>query len=583
MTPTSATLIPSLNQATERSRQRWAADLRHLLDNARSHYADVEWVEDAQADDDVEDAICAHKAIIYVRASKAFKDQYFAVPDHSARGDRSLSRQSSRTLADGASRPVLRLPHHGLPELLRSQLEWLYTAQGGIAEQVTNWIADDGHVELESGEERLSQDLTYVWRSKLYADCVIRLDAGDEVAPKPPPKPAPPTSFRSPVVRRTVSLAAVKHATLSKDDRPRSAIGVHSASEDESGGAFSAHRFILCSRSPYFAQLLLHWTDAQPREIHLPSPPFTSASLHFIIGYIYSGNLTFSNRTLDLGTAFAVYRGATYLELDDLVTHIESYIAHELCHGIKTCQCRKCLQRIPRVWVFAVCVDGSPRLAELSRQYIVGHWGDCLGKEVAAAPQDAQTDLCDAILQALTVDSLVHHHRQRLRLRKALEDPSASSWAPSITTIFELIEKALSEMTIERLQSFTETTTFRDLLDSRMDIETLESILDDIVERLGQIQYCKHAPLAYQTVVGTLLLAQTDDGLLVPSDSRVRQLLEEMQTKLVGVLKRRWMQVRPENGFEGIETWALKEIADGERQAIVSVIITDFFDARPRR
>lgn len=525
----------------------------------------MEWVDDVDAADSG-DAVHAHKAIIYVRASKAFKDQYFAVPEHAAQREKSFSRLSSRTLADGSSHPVLRLSHHGLSELLWSQLEWLYTAQGGIAEQVTNWVAD-GHPGVESGEERLSQDLTYVWRTKLYADCVIRLDSGDDAPPKPPPKVAPPTSFRTPVVRRSVSLAAVRQPSSANDERPRSASGTQSASEDETGGAISAHRFILCSRSPYFAQLLLHWTDAPPREIRLPSPPFTMASLNFIIGYLYSATLSFSNETLELGTAFAVHRGANYLDIDELAVHIESYIAHELCHGMKACRCRRCLQRIPRVWAFAVRVDGSPRLAELSKRFIIAHWGDCLGKEIAAAAEEAQKELREAVIQSLSVESLVHNYRQRLRVRKRLTDPSTSAWAASATGMLEVIETAISGIALEHLQTFTETAAFRDLLDSRMDIETLEEILDDVTERLGQIQNCRHAPLAYQTIVGTLLLAEHDDGLLVPSESRVRQLLEDMQARLLSVMKRRWMQARQEGAFGNLETWALKEIADGECQS----------------
>lgn len=66
-------------------------------------------------------------------------------------------------------------------------------------------------------------------------------------------------------------------------------------SDDPSASAttatFSAHKFILASRSPYFAQLLLNTggfksRDRDKPEIDLPSPPFTPASLHFCLGYM---------------------------------------------------------------------------------------------------------------------------------------------------------------------------------------------------------------------------------------------------------------------------------------------------------
>ena len=62
-------------------------------------------------------------------------------------------------------------------------------------------------------------------------------------------------------------------------------------SESATTASFSAHKFILASRSPYFAQLLLNpggfkSRDRDKPEIDLPSPPFTPASLHFCLGYM---------------------------------------------------------------------------------------------------------------------------------------------------------------------------------------------------------------------------------------------------------------------------------------------------------
>lgn len=60
---------------------------------------------------------------------------------------------------------------------------------------------------------------------------------------------------------------------------------------DESSAVFSSHKFILASRSPYFAQLLLNRGGfragaSDKGQIELPSPPFTPASLHFCLGFM---------------------------------------------------------------------------------------------------------------------------------------------------------------------------------------------------------------------------------------------------------------------------------------------------------
>jgi hypothetical protein len=52
---------------------------------------------------------------------------------------------------------------------------------------------------------------------------------------------------------------------------------------------FSSHRFLLASRSPYFHTALISWpSKTAPTTLSLPSPPFTSASLHFTLGFLYT-------------------------------------------------------------------------------------------------------------------------------------------------------------------------------------------------------------------------------------------------------------------------------------------------------
>lgn len=98
-----------------------------------------------------------------------------------------------------------------------------------------------------------------MWRASLYADVKLVL---------------PLSSSSGPQVRAPAASSSI---TLPLDHKD--------------SATFSTHRFILVSRSPYFATLLLntHGFDGGYRdrnEIELPMPPFTPASLHFCLGYM---------------------------------------------------------------------------------------------------------------------------------------------------------------------------------------------------------------------------------------------------------------------------------------------------------
>jgi hypothetical protein len=84
---------------------------------------------------------------------------------------------------------------------------------------------------------------------------------------------------------------------------------------------FSYHRFILVSQSSYFHTALRPHFLAFPEKRSNRSQrtsdgysPFTPASLHFTLGFIYTG-IIFSHRTYDFSTAFAIPRAALYLSL----------------------------------------------------------------------------------------------------------------------------------------------------------------------------------------------------------------------------------------------------------------------------
>ena len=249
---------------------------------------------------------------------------------------------------------LLRLNAHINATLFSHELEYLYTGKGfGEAFEFLFDSAEsreEGDAQ-ESRIDKLRKDLVFMWRSRLYSDVKISL---------------------------TGNFSSSNHETAAV--------------------IFSSHRFILISRSPYFRNQLLQWSGKQAfGDLSLPSPPFTPASLHFTLGYMYTGTLVFSHRTFDLDTSFHIMRSATYLGLDSLYDEIQARIVQEMMHGLfhaflefseyeritggkwgtGGCKCRQCARRAPRVLEFAIMDDvKNSHLEKGARRALVGLFGE---------------------------------------------------------------------------------------------------------------------------------------------------------------------------------------------------------------
>jgi hypothetical protein len=250
------------------------------------------------------------------------------------------------------------------PNLFSKELEYLYTGKGlSAAIEFFNDVSEyyrDGDAE-ENRIDKLRKDLVFMWRSRLYSDVRIAIEGSS-----------------------TAYLAAV----------------------------FSAHRFILASRSNYFHIALIEWNPQTPgiREedqdddhslesptLVLPSPPFTPPSLYFVLGFIYTGTCKFSNRKYDLDTAFHIMRSAIYISLTSLYDEIQARIVHEMMHGlfhayvdfaeferitggkwcVSGCRCRQCARRIPRIIEFALLDDVKNELLQRgARRGLVDIFGE---------------------------------------------------------------------------------------------------------------------------------------------------------------------------------------------------------------
>ena len=167
---------------------------------------------------------------------------------------------------------LLRLTSSINSTLFSNELEYLYTGKGfgeafeflfdssesssrdrlrGVDDDDDNDDADPEALRID----KLRKDLVFMWRSRLYSDVRIAL-TGNFSSSSPP--------------------------------------------GDTTTAIFSSHRFILVSRSPYFRDALSwHSTKQQPGDdpptLSLPSPPFTPASLHFTLGFMYRRVIKFGD------------------------------------------------------------------------------------------------------------------------------------------------------------------------------------------------------------------------------------------------------------------------------------------------
>ncbi|QRW05463.1 The BTB (BR-C, ttk and bab)/POZ (Pox virus and Zinc finger) domain [Ceratobasidium sp. AG-Ba] len=387
-----------LSRALAVSSDIWQTELKNLFDQAKTRYPDVVWDMVADDDDHLEE-IWGHKAIVYARAPPSFQARYFTPRTTSSNSPTPYSAQHllpaqstlSLSLPPADGRPgsrspspfgapqrtqspvpstgsgiLLRIPLAMNPALFSNELEYLYTGKGmGQAfEFLFDTSAENGQTKrtdsvIETERiEKLRKDLVYMWRSRLYSDVRITLT------------------------------------------------GTFSSSNNEVATAvFSSHRFILVSRVPYFRTLLSstyapvgqNISSANPLALSLPSPPFTPASLHFTLGFVYTGTMAFSHRNWDLDTAFHIIRSAKYLQLDTLDSEASARIIEDMMHGLfhaylpfdeyeriiqgkwgeGGCKCKQCQRRAPRVLEFALGDDIRDNIMERGAQRaLVGMFGE---------------------------------------------------------------------------------------------------------------------------------------------------------------------------------------------------------------
>ncbi|GAA5997719.1 uncharacterized protein JCM10292_006766 [Rhodotorula paludigena] len=506
------------------SEEQWLRDLGSLLRDAKGRFADVCWEDEGSGR-----VVYAHKALVYARATGSFQQRYLGVPHSLSEADLSQygpsttslrtftpssvvrrdSAQSAASAFDSTARlwtpdsarngstedPVGKPRSLGHTDVgvFETALEYLYTASGDTEAFATvldgfQDATDDD--DKSTGVQRLRQDLLYCWRSKLYSDISIALD-------------------------------------------------------DSSSEPFAAHRAVLVSRSPYFSSLLLgEFRDSSAHTVTLPSPPFTAASLTFILGYIYSGTLDFSPRKFDLATTFEIWRGAAFLAMDGLQSDIEDRILDMLTP-----------QRAARILDFAHSPDvSSERLIAAAAPLVAEHFHEawCATPHVGNLPYEAQKALVRRVCDAVSPAKLAHVATRLSKARRRLE-PERAPWAEHVRSMLDAVEETLVRVLGRDLPGVVASDGFVDLINGvGFSCDVLEWLLSLVVKGLTEAS----APRAYQALVGTVLLRE--EGIF--ADARV--LVDDARAGVLGYIKRKWLNIRDAGGFSGVDAWCLQELAD---------------------
>ncbi|KAL1734269.1 hypothetical protein EV714DRAFT_245112 [Schizophyllum commune] len=557
---------PSLQEATSTSTTTWQNHLENLFHQAKERFPDVVW----ELNDGVNvDEVWGHKAIVYARAPPSFQSRYFSFRPNPAPSPLPYSAQGSYLSLDGVDREYPRTPspasaaaratspspstNGGIlriqtainPTLFSNELEYLYTGQGfGEAfEFLFDATENADGEEIDPQElriDKLRKDLVFMWRSRLYSDIKIAL---------------------------TGTFSSTNHET--------------------STAVFSTHRFILVSRCPYFYNALLNWPKhAGTQTLTLPSPPFTPASLHFTLGFIYTGTLIFSNRSYDLDTAFAIMRSATYLSLQTLYDEIQARIVQEMMHGLfhaflefseyerltggrwgtGGCRCRQCARRAPRVLQFAIADDvKNQHLDRGARRALVGLFGEgWLTTEFALLPQKLRENLLKGVGKRTTpqnVFALLFAVEHALGKAKSMID----AWVDIVREMLLAGRKVIDELLCEKGEACFAQREWMEMMENDgvgfNDTERVDWTMNAVIRGLSD----RTAAMVYQVLVSNILLLPhhtEPNAAMLSHTSAIRQRVEHTRLDVLRFIRKRWLGIRQEGGFDDLEGWALKEISD---------------------
>lgn len=147
------------------------------------------------------------------------------------------------------------------------------------------------------------------------------------------------------------------------------------------------------------------------------------------------------------------------------------------------------------------------------------------------------------------------------RLTNTLDD-----WADAVREMVLSARKAIDDVLCSNAEKCFEQEEWSALMESDgwkfEDGEQVQWVTESVLRGLNE----KNAGTVYQALVSSVLLrphpTELGQTLLSPT-SHMRIQVEQTRMDIIRWLRRRWANVRQEGGFDGLESWALKEISHG--------------------
>lgn len=272
------------------------------------------------------------------------------------------------------------------------------------------------------------------------------------------------------------------------------------ATDESDKTSLPAHRAILASRTEYFRSLLSDdFGDSHLRHFSLPSPLFTTASLTWILGFIYSGTLSFSTQTLELSTAFDIWRGSLFLGINSLQSDVELHLERVLT-----------TKTAARIFTFALAPDvNSSRLAAAAGAWVHRDIDDVWNSSLIGDMEfDQQKAIVRGVRQSLNHDNIVPMAGRVLRLRRRLETARAP-WAEHVRAMLEAVEGDLIKALSDQLAAVVLSRPFVQLMDGvGFSTDRLEYVMSLIIRGLTE----QTAPVTYSVIATSILRRDVSGG-----------------------------------------------------------------------
>lgn len=298
-------------------------------------------------------------------------------------------------------------------------------------------------------------------------------------------------------------------------------------------------------------------------------------------------------------------RSAAYLALETLYDEIQARIVQEMMHGLfhaflefseyeaitggkwgtGGCRCRQCARRAPRVLEFSLMEDvKNPHLERGARRALVGLFGEgwCTS-EFAALPQKTRDTLLKGLGKRTTPMNVFALLAASQAAIKKL-DTVIETWGETVRDMVMAARKTIDDVVCSQAVECFEQPEWLEIMEADgvrfEDGEKVEMLLDSLRRGLNE----KNAAMTYQVrclkslstalltcafrqaVVDCVLLRPhpgDPEAALLSSTSHVRAQVEQARMDIIRYIRRRWLTIKQDDGFVGLEHWASAEIATG--------------------